>query len=53
MLIKYLDGNPRSSHRGLCAGTQLILLHDFTTDTKALRDALAHYKGMIVHHMET
>ena len=54
MLIKYLDGNPKIQPTAVYAlEHNLILLHDFTTDTKALRDALAHYKGMIVHHMET
>src|SRR5258708_11392319 len=54
MLVKYLDGNPTIQPTAVYALEQnLILLHDFTTDTKALRDALADYNGMVAHHMET
>jgi len=54
MLVKYLDSNPTIQPTAIYALEQnLVLLHDFTTDTKALRDSLAHYKGMVVHHMET
>ena len=45
MLIKYLDSGPSIQPTAVYAlEGNLKLLHDFTTDTKALRDILAHYK---------
>ncbi len=45
MLIKYLDSNPVIQPTAAYAlEGDLKLLHDFTTDPKALRDALAHYR---------
>ena len=44
MLIKYLETDPVIQPTAVFAlEGRLKLLHDFTTDTKALRDALAHY----------
>jgi VWFA-related protein len=45
LLIKYLESGPTIQPTAVFAlqGT-LTLLHDFTTDTKALRDVLANYK---------
>lgn len=54
MLVKYLDGNPTIQPTAIYAlERNLVLLHDFTTDTKALRDALSHYKGIALHHLDT
>lgn len=45
MLIKYLDSSPAIQPTAVYAlDGRLMLLHDFTTDTKALRDVLAHFK---------
>ena len=45
MLIKYLDKGPAIEPTAVFAlEGKLTLLHDFSTDTKALRDVLAHYK---------
>lgn len=45
MLIKYLETNPTIQPTAVFAlEGKMRLLHDFTTDTKALRDVLAHYK---------
>lgn len=46
MLVKYLDSNPAIQPTAVFGmGSKLSMLHDFTTDTKALRDVVAHYKG--------
>lgn len=46
MLVKYLESNPPLQPTAVFGmGSKLIMLHDFTTDTKALRDVVAHYKG--------
>ena len=45
MLIKYLESTPTIQPSAIYAlDGKLILLHDFTTDTQALRDVLAHFK---------
>jgi VWFA-related protein len=45
MLIKYLDSGPSIQPTAVYAlEGKLELLHDFTTDTKVLRDVLAHFK---------
>jgi VWFA-related protein len=44
MLIKYLETGPPIQPTAVFAlDGKLRMLHDFTTDTKALRDALAHF----------
>ncbi|HET7871443.1 MAG TPA: VWA domain-containing protein [Terriglobales bacterium] len=44
MLIKYLESGPAIQPTAVYAlETNLRLLHEFTTDTKALRETLAHY----------
>jgi len=54
LLIKYLESNPKIQPTAVYAlENNLRLLHDFTTDAKALRDALAHYKGIGVAHLAT
>ena len=54
MLIKYLDANPRIQPTAVYAlDAKLNLLHDFTTDTRALRDVLAHYKPSGPAHIAT
>jgi VWFA-related protein len=54
LLVKYLDSNPRIQPTAVYAlESNLRLLHDFTTDTKALRDAVAHYKGVTPTHIQT
>ena len=46
MLVKYLGSNPAIQPTAVYGmGGKLTMLHDFTTDTKALRDVVAHYKG--------
>ena len=45
MLIKYLDTNPPVQPTAVFAlDGKLTMLHDFTTDTKALRDVVAHFQ---------
>lgn len=45
MLIKYLESGPAIQPTAVFAlDGKLRMLHDFTTDTKALRDALAHFR---------
>jgi VWFA-related protein len=45
MLVRYLDSNPALQPTAIFAlEAKLTMLHDFTTDTKALRDVLAHFK---------
>ncbi len=54
MLIKYLDTNPKIQPTAVFAlQAKLTLLHDFTTDTRALRDVLAHYKAPGPSHLPT
>jgi len=49
MLVKYLDSNPAIQPTAIFAMEgKLIMLHDFTTDTKVLRDVLGHYKPQYV-----
>ncbi len=46
MLVKYLDSNPAIQPTAVYGmGGKLTMLHDFTTDTKALREVVAHYRG--------
>lgn len=45
MLVKYLESGPAIQPTAVYAlDGRLILLHDFTTDTKALRDVLVHFR---------
>ncbi len=54
MLIKYLDSGPAIQPTAVYAlEGNLVMLHDFTTDTKALRDVLSHYKSMGPTHLPT
>jgi VWFA-related protein len=44
MLVKYLDTNPAIQPTAVFAlEGKLAMLHDFTTDTKALREVVAHF----------
>lgn len=53
-LIEYLDGNPAIQPTAVYAlEGNLKLLHDFTTDTKALREVLARYKSLGPTHLPT
>lgn len=54
LLVKYLESNPKIQPTAVYAlESNLHLLHDFTTDTKELRDAVAHYKGVGPTHIQT
>ena len=54
MLTKYLGTNPKLQPTAVYAlENNLRLLHDFTTDPQALRDAITHYKGIGVSHLPT
>ncbi|HZD94519.1 MAG TPA: VWA domain-containing protein, partial [Candidatus Sulfotelmatobacter sp.] len=45
MLVRYLDSNPSLQPTAVFAlENKLTMLHDFTTDTRALRDVVAHFK---------
>lgn len=52
MLIKYLESGPALQPTAVYAlEGNLKLLHEFTTDAKALREVLAHYKPPGVSHI--
>jgi len=51
MLIKYLDGNPKSAHRVYALDTNLILL-TISQRTPSVARCSGALQGMIVHHME-
>lgn len=54
LLVKYLDGNPKIQPTAVYAlESNLRLLHDFTTDTHELREAVARYRGIGVSHLAT
>jgi VWFA-related protein len=54
MLIKYLDTNPLIQPTAVYAlDRKLTMLHDFTTDTKALRDVVAHFVPQGREHLDT
>ncbi|MGZ4829699.1 MAG: VWA domain-containing protein [Candidatus Angelobacter sp.] len=54
MLVKYLNTNPKLQPTAVYAlESNLRLLHDFSTDPQALRDAITHYKGIGVSHLPT
>ena len=45
MLVKYLETNPAIQPTAVFAlDSKLTMLHDFTTDTAALREVVAHFK---------
>lgn len=45
MLVKYLDSSPPLQPTAVFAlEGKLTMLHDFTTDTRVLRDVVAHYQ---------
>ncbi len=52
MLVKYLETNPNIQPTAIFALQQkLTMLHDFTTDTKALRDVVAHFQFQGPEHI--
>jgi VWFA-related protein len=52
MLVKYLDSSPTIQPTAVFAlEGKLTMLHDFTTDTKALRDVVAHFKPQGPEHI--
>ncbi len=54
MLIKYLETNPAIQPTAVFAlESKLTLLHDFTTDTKALRDVIAKFSPQGPTHIPT
>jgi VWFA-related protein len=54
MLIKYLDTNPPIQPTAVYAlDGKLTMLHDFTTDTKALREVVAHFQPQGPTHIPT
>lgn len=54
MLAKYLGTNPKLQPTAVYAlENNLRLLHDFTTDPQALHDAITHYKGIGVSHINS
>src|ERR1700682_6317590 len=54
LLIKYLESNPTIQPTAVFAlENRLKLLHDFTTDTKALRDVVANFKPEGPKHIPT
>lgn len=54
MLVKYLGTNPTLQPTAVYAlENNLRLLHDFSTDPAALRDAIMHYRGIGVSHLPT
>jgi VWFA-related protein len=54
MLIKYLDTNPPIQPTAVYAlDGKLTMLHDFTTDPKALRDVVAHFQPQGPTHIPT
>ncbi len=54
MLVKYLAANPKLQPTAVYAlENNLRLLHDFTTDPEALRDAITHYRGIAISHLPT
>jgi len=53
MLVHYLDSNPAIQPTAIFAlEGKLVMLHDFTTDTKALRDVVAHFKYQGPIHLD-
>ncbi|HJX84137.1 MAG TPA: VWA domain-containing protein, partial [Candidatus Angelobacter sp.] len=53
LLIKYLESSPVIQPTAVFAlEGKLTLLHDFTTDTKALRDVLANFKPSVPVHVQ-
>src|SRR5579864_5651986 len=53
-LVKYLDGGPAIQPTAVYVMEQnLRLLHDFTTDAKALKEILAGYRPRVAPHMDT
>src|SRR5580765_1922658 len=52
MLIKYLENSPTIQPTAVFAlEGKLTMLHDFTTDTKALRDVVAHFRPQGPEHI--
>jgi len=54
MLVKYLGTSPQLQPTAVYAlENNLRLLHDFSTDPAALREAITHYRGIGVSHLPT
>jgi VWFA-related protein len=54
MLMKYLDTGPSVQPTAVFGlEGKFVLLHEFTTDTKALREAIAHYNPGGPQHLPT
>jgi len=54
MLVKYLGTNPTLQPTAVYAlENNLRLLHDFSTDPAALREAITHYRGIGATHLPT
>ncbi|HMF92010.1 MAG TPA: VWA domain-containing protein, partial [Candidatus Angelobacter sp.] len=54
MLVKYLESSPTIQPTAVYAlEANLKLLHDFTSDTQALRDVVSHYKSLAPTHIPT
>jgi VWFA-related protein len=52
MLVKYLDSSPTIQPTAVFAlEGKLTILHDFTTDTRVLRDVVAHFKPQGPEHI--
>jgi len=52
MLVKYLDSGPAIQPTAVFAlEGKLTMLHDFTTDTKVLRDVVAHFQFQGPEHL--
>lgn len=52
MLVKYLESTPEIQPTAVFAlEDKLTMLHDFTTDTKALRDVVAHFQPRGPEHI--
>ena len=52
MLVKYLDSGPAIQPTAVFAlEGKLTMLHDFTTDTKVLRDLVAHFQFQGPEHL--
>lgn len=52
MLVKYLESGPTIQPTAVFAlEGKLTMLHDFTTDTKALRDVVAHFQPQGPEHI--
>jgi len=52
-LIKFLEGGPAIQPTAVFAlDGKLKMLHDFTTDTQALKEVLAHFQPQVIEHVQ-